>query len=510
MGEIRIIGGFMKNFSKYAMFAVSFACATPAFAQRVVTNPVIPEPGDMIVNVLQRSNIPNTSFYTQPDKFNFPNLSINLESYDPAFLLTRYPALDFRPAQPNSSDPVLISAANVMGVALNINASAETSTNGARSVSFDIRIPCLSTLSAGPIPIGLDGVPVPGGLPTTGSGDQFNATYGYIETNYATTANVRILGSDYAQAYANYRAFLDGQTVPTVPFPNSPTTGAEYRAGIYACSVARGNQNPIVGSADSQQFQIVTDGLDLANSDGKALNESGNFDDSGFGVGLWGGPVRQNGRNGVDISGRVNKSWRIFKGSRSLLAVDVPMTYRRLGGQEAYKASLAVSVVHAVNPRWILEPRVAYGYTDAPDDGLKGQVAAFTLGSRYALKRIGRGMLTVGNMVGYSKVVDVKFMGQGVKDGNTSNWTVLNGLAYDLPLKARTGGRNLSLRASYMFSHMFGDELYTRDVHLVSASLGFRLRENATRHRTDLIRLGFNGKFARNYKAVYAVAGYQF
>lgn len=324
-------------------------------------------------------------------------------------------------------------------------------------------------------------------------------------------------GNSYAESYQRYLNFLasdqpsnENEDFSFFASQGAPATGRAFRNAIYGCSVANGYQNPIVGSPVSQQFQLVTEGLDLATTDSPTPNMSGELDASSWGVGVWTGPVSSSSQDGFELSARASKSWRAFEGGRSLISLDMPVTFQRIGGRKTYRGSIAASLTYMMSRRWSLEPRIAYGYTSSPDDDLKGQVIATTLASRLTFDSIGRGTLTMGNMLGYSKVVDVKFMGRKVKDGGTENWTLLNGFAYDLPLKLRAGGRSTSLRGSYMFAHMFGDDLYTRNVHLVSASLGIRLRESSVRNRNDLLRIGVNGKFANNYTAVYAFFGYRF
>ncbi|MHA0111779.1 hypothetical protein ACXYUI_32535, partial [Klebsiella pneumoniae] len=75
-----------------------------------------------------------------------------------------------------------------------------------------------------------------------------------------------------------------------------------------------------------------------------------------------------------------------------------------------------------------------------------------------------------------SQSTGVKFGGQDVS-GATRNWSLRGGGAYELPLKARVFDRVASLRASYAYTRYLGDDLFARDQHEATFSLGVRGRE---------------------------------
>jgi len=500
----------MKLWRGFAFCITIVLSSSAVQAQRAIVDPIVPNPGDVFFAVFQRvPGSPNSSTRVQTDNPNYPSMTLALENFDQATLQTRYPALNFNPAQPGSTGYTIYNAsANILGVPLNINSTVLSGQNfnlntGVGSGTYSpytqivITIPCLSNPT---VPVVND---------PANRLEFFNSNGTYFAGN--NVAGLYFEENTYQSSLQAYRDFLNGQPIARGGTTGAtPNTGAAFRSAIYACSVANGYGNPLVGSAVSQQFQLVTGGMDLATTDTPTPNVEGKLDDSSWGLGLWGGPLGDQGNNGFAIEGRVSKTWRAFKGSRSLLAIDVPLSYQKLADRQTFKAGVGASLIWQVNRRWSLEPRLAWGYTDAPDDDFRGQVFATTIASRYAFSGIGRGRLTIGNMAGYSRTFGLHFMGHGVDNGETENWTLMNGLAYDLPLKSREGRRALSLRGSYAFAHMFGDTLTTPDVHIVSASLGVRLREDTVRNRDNLLRVGFNGKFGSGYHTVQAFVGYRF
>ncbi|MET0372581.1 MAG: hypothetical protein ABW039_14555 [Sphingobium sp.] len=456
-----------------------------AYGQIAIVNPTVPNPGDFIFTATSP-----TTGALETTRFNFEGLDLDLAPLNPTGLAQRYPQI----VQPTNGFNAYYGAAfNVLGVPLQLESRSGLGYN-----STELSLICLPRPDANDTePLSFD--------PQTGLG---------IGVHSRNDHQFYIWQSgSYADSFQGYLDFIAGRDNASANFFDSldaPASGQAFRSAIYGCSVANGYENPVVGSPISQQFQLVTDGLDLAAADTPTPNLSGELDESSWGVGVWTGPVSSSRQDGFELSARVAKSWRAFEGGRSLVSIDAPVTFQRMGGRKTYKGSLAVSLTHMMSRRWSLEPRIAWGYTNAPDDNLKGQVVAATLASRLTFDSLGRGTLTMGNMLGYSKVVGVRFMDRKVDGSDTENWTLLNGFAYDLPLKVRATGRSMSLRGSYMFAHMFGDDLYTRNVHLVSASLGIRLRDTTVRNRADLLRIGFNGKFAKGYSAAYAFVGYRF
>lgn len=404
---------------------------------------------------------------------NIPQLTLALENASPQ----RF-AGDFG-INPLTADFDFISGASVNGVvvvALGGNSPDPTDPTG----DFEVFVPCLSTGEY---------VIQPGGV----SGPDDSGFYG-----------LDFEASSYQQGYADYRSWLDGGNVDPDFQGDREFTAAQFRTDVYGCGVTDAGVNPIVGNPDSVQFQQVSDGLDLS---APQLGD----DDAAWGIGLRAGRTQYGGRYGTQVAARVNRSFRPFEGSRTLLTFDVPVTYQRVAGQEQWRGYAAAALTVPLRPWWTVTPRLSYGFASAPDEEVKGQVAAATLASNlFFPDLVGRGAVTLGGMVGYSKVTRVEFAGKAIDGGKTENVSFRAGGAYELPLATRLFARTASVRGSYAFTLLTGDALYVNKVHELSASVGVRSRGGEQRNSFELFRLGLMARLAERSNAASMFLGYRF
>lgn len=395
---------------------------------------------------------------------------------------------------------------------------------------LSVTVPCLSgprvsmrTALPGVPPdvggvINFDGVvrPDPQGIYTPAPDGISQAAYDNIETDYQDPYSVVFFGVDPNNAaelaFERYAAFLESDTTNALDPNGAPAwqyrgsqqfTSTQMLSGVYGCSVRAAGVNPLVGNPDSLQQQMVESALDFT------IPTFG-VDEAPWGLGLRIGRVDRQGAVGTQYEARINRAFRLGEGSRSLLLIDLPISYQDVKGVRTLRASGAVALRYPVSSKWSLEPRVSYGYVKAIDQGLEGQIMTGSVASLLMLDGIGRGSLTIGNMVGYTKVLKAELYGYDV--GNrTDNIVFRNGFAYELPLSGiRTGKRQSSVRASYAFTHYEGDELYTENIHEATLSLGVRTRETDTRASFELLRVGLIGKLASNYKSGHLFIGYRF
>lgn len=506
----------MGNRTSVATILVSSAIilANPVSAQSVADgqvavdegakyfNPFVPLSGDVVISLYTTHD--NERTY---DRFHVDNVDLGLDHLAPDQLRTRYPAR-FAPGAAgtvagfSTSVSEMITDNNVLGVVMwgDYYDSVGENEVPAGQGSFLVTVPCLST---GPYRDEKGSLIDPEG-------------FGY---GFSNPYSVSFAGSDYNQAYQAYHTWLSGGKVAATFGGTSKFTAAQFRSAVYGCSVQRANQNPIAGNAGSLQFQIVNGGLDLAgtsaNEDAPTTTSSGaptvtGGDDSQWGVGLLGGRVEEAGGAGFQISGRVNRSFRVLEGSRSLLIVDVPVSYQKVAGREQFRIYGAASLVLPLSRIWTIEPRLAYGYTNSPQQQVKGQMMVASLTNRLFFNHLfGRGQATLGTMVAYSQSTGVKFGGQDVNEA-TRNWSVRGGGAYELPLKTRVFDRVASLRASYAYTRFMGDELFARDQHEATFSLGVRGREGSIRMRSEALRIGLSGRWSKGYRAYLGFIGYRF
>lgn len=468
--------------------ALSAAFVAPAFGQSAplpapdtkYTNSFVPNPGDVVLRIFPTSS--QNQIY---DRFHVDNATLEMEHLAPAQLSARYPA-QLANVQPGA----MTTDNNILGVVV----WGDYSTSG-----FTVTVPCRSE---GPSPDASGSL-----IDSQGFG------YPFLDP-YAVT----FTGADYQQSYQAYRTFLAGGNNSGTYQGSQTFTASQFRSDIYACSVERAAANPLAGNAGSLQFQMVSAGLDPASlagteqaphptADGHVTMDR---DDSQWGLGLSGGRVDQGGRAGYQISGRINRSFRILAGNRSLLIVDVPVNYQSVGGKTQVRLSAAVSLLVPITRRWTIEPRIAYGYVRAPQEQLSGRLGTVSLASRLFFSNVGRrGQLSVGSMVAYSRTDGVHLSGSPISAA-TTNWTLRGATAYELPLGRRILARQASVRASYAYMRFFGDLLFNRDLHEASFSIGVRGRGESARNSFETLRVGVNGAWAKAYNRYMAFVGYRF
>jgi hypothetical protein len=267
--------------------------------------------------------------------------------------------------------------------------------------------------------------------------------------------------------------------------------------------------DPLAGNPNSLQASLTRNALDLTNAD-SLVEEGANTAGDPW---IIGATYTQGSAGRFDISrvdARVQRSFRVFEGNRALLKIDLPFNYSKISGASVYSGQLGVGLEFPVIAQtWSLEPRVAYGAVYSADAGSAGHILQGSLTSRYVVQGLGRGRLVIGNMVGYSQTLDAPGTDANINP-DLKNFVTRNGFAYELPLKSRVGGRSSSLRASYGFTHYFGDDLRNNSFHEASLSFGIRGREESVRATRDLIRFNLNTVQAKGYSSYTAGLGFRF
>lgn len=361
---------------------------------------------------------------------------------------------------------------------------------GADYYVFRAALPCAST-GAPDIDLREDGDPVNEGL-----GSAYQDYYG-----------IQFAGDTPQAAYAAYQSFVAGGAIDasrTLYTGAQQFTADQWRTSIYGCSVSQAAVNPLVGNSRSLQFDMAASGLDLASSPSVDAN------DNHWGIGLRVGRVSEAGSWGTQYDASISKSWRLSEGSRARILLDVPITIEDFRSVTRYRGYASLGLHYPISSVWALEPRVAYGFVDAKQNRIDGQMFSASLASRLTFGNLmGRGVLTVGNMVGWTKVTRIEFDGEKI-DANTSNAVFRNGAAYELPLKGRLNGRAASVRGSYVHTYFTGDKLYARSLHEGSLSLGIRSREDSARNSYEVMRIGAMGRIGSDYKSWHVFFGYRF
>lgn len=284
-------------------------------------------------------------------------------------------------------------------------------------------------------------------------------------------------------------------------------------SAIFAClyqSFARFSPiDPLVGNPGSLQASLLRNAMDL--SIGDSLIEQGEGapgDPWTVGATYSGGNA---GRFDYErFEGRIQRSFRIFEGNRAQLKFDLPIQYSRIAGADNYSVQLGVGLeMPVIAKRWSIEPRVSYGAVYSEDLGSAGHILQASVTSRAVFDGIGRGRVVLGNMVAYSTTLSVPGLELRFNPDIT-NVSFRNGVAYELPIKARVGGRNSSLRASYTNTQLTGDELRNDNFHEFTLSFGLRGREESVRAARDLIRFNANATIANGFESFSAGVGFRF
>jgi hypothetical protein len=250
-----------------------------------------------------------------------------------------------------------------------------------------------------------------------------------------------------------------------------------------------------IGSPNSLQHTAVTTALNLNDldydddPDTPGFDMEGDADTIGGAFTYWGGA----GSEGQRYELRYQKAFRPFEGSRARVLVDPILNVLHVNkGDTAVLGTLSAGVELPVQPNWLITPRVAFGVSN--NDGYFGassEVLTMSATSRYKIAQIGRGDLTIGNMVGWSTTTDTGIGKKPFFYFKEDVWSFRNGIAYQLPFKGRMfGGRQGSLRASYTWTKLAGDPQAYENVHEAALSVGIRTREAEQKSRAEQLRIG--------------------
>ena len=309
------------------------------------------------------------------------------------------------------------------------------------------------------------------------------------------------------------------QTLPNCPAGQAPV----ILASGYICQPINAGANygsyaaePRYGSPNSMQFQAVSTALDLNTLDPEdGYDVGGDADTIGgaftyFGAG---------GQEGQRYEGRYQRQSRLGEGTRARLLIDLPIAALHADGiGTAVYGTLNGGIELPVKPNWLVTPRLAYGNLQAGRNFFyDGELGTVSVTSRYKLPQVGRGDLTIGNMVAYAHTLNTFLSHQpGYTDSDV--FTFRNGLAYQLPLKRRMFGRQTSLRGSYVFTYTTGETgIAFKQIHEVGLNIGVRTREAEQKNRFEQMRIGllythgtneFSGK--AGYDAATLTVGYRF
>lgn len=421
----------------------------------------------------------------------------------------------------DGGDAVINTSSNILGTQVWARYRNQVLANGQDATQLTITLPCRSSgrrsvFENGAVnPASLLGQAIQQGYYQQAPAGVDHAAFDNIDAIYSSPYSVSFNGSGADDVFSAYEQFLEADSTQgqwsyggTVnangQVVQNPFTSSQLLSSVYGCSVSSAGVNPLVGNAQSLQHQMVENALDFT-------QPTLGIDEAPWGIGLRIGRTNRQGAVGTVYEGRINRAFRLGEGNRALISLDIPVSYEDVKGVRTLRASAALAARVPVSRIWSVEPRIAYGYVYAHDQGLRGQMMTGTVASLLFFDNlIGRGALTIGNMIGYTKVLKAQLYDNDV--GNrTSNFVLRNGLAYELPIFGRgVGQRQTSLRTSYALTNYMGDDLYTDTLHEATVSLGVRTRGSDVRNSFEVLRVGLIGKFGEHYKSGHVFIGYRF
>jgi hypothetical protein len=281
--------------------------------------------------------------------------------------------------------------------------------------------------------------------------------------------------------------------------------------------------NPLVGNPFSAQGQLTRGTLDL-DSPSDALDENdgkegGNGrgaapDTAGWMVGGRAGHLSAGDAGAEFVDGVFERGFRVREGSRMRLKVSVPVSYidygSNRGGDGGRTATFGVRgtlEVPLIDGRWVVEPTASAAAFYSSNEVSSGALYLVGLSSRYKLAPVGRGHIIIGNAITYSSSLHIE--AGDFATPKIQNTALRNGIAYQVPF-GRFLGRQGTVRASYTYTHLLGDEVFVDSYHDVSLSYGVGSREASVRQVGETLRFGINGSFGHDFTAVALTAGYRF
>ena len=278
--------------------------------------------------------------------------------------------------------------------------------------------------------------------------------------------------------------------------------------------------NPLVGNPYSAQGQLTRYALDLDNPS-EALDETNGGrgrgrepDTAGWMIGGRAGHLSAGGADAQFVDGIFERGFRVREGSRMRFKVSVPVSYidygSNRGGEGGRTATFGLRTtleIPLIDGRWVVEPTVSGAAFYSSNEVSSGALYLVGVSSRYKLAPVGRGHIVIGNAITHSSSLHIE-----VDDFATpkiQNTAFRNGVAYQAPY-GRFLGRQGTLRASYTYTHLIGDDLFVDQYHEVSLSYGVGSREAAVKQIGETLRFGVNGAFGHDFTAVSLTAGYRF
>lgn len=336
------------------------------------------------------------------------------------------------------------------------------------------------------------------------------------------------LGLDFSTEGATDREAAASEVADYVA-ANEEKITKKFVQTIQENQIAETAISPVAGNPESLQGQMVTNLLDFdspnslmfesfsgstetssESSEESNTSQNGVKKGSDWMVGGRIGTFSAGEEDGIYADIALEKGFRVGEGSRDRIKVSIPISF--LDYQDEVQSSGSIRLGYEkmlVEDRWAIEPSIGVGYALETDKYAAGALWSAGISSLFKVADIGKGKLVMGNAVGYSESFDIE-SGSSFKSPEVNNISFRNGLSYQMPVGQRVFDRLGTLRASYTYTFIEGDELFLDEYHEASLSYGVGAKDVSARQKQEIARIGMSGTVGDDYKALSLNIGYRF
>lgn len=232
--------------------------------------------------------------------------------------------------------------------------------------------------------------------------------------------------------------------------------------------------DPVAGNPSSLQSRMVAQGFDCAFATNPGASGSAGRSANSASVGLAYGHFSQSNTSVNSYTLPLGYSFALAGDSGYRLAVDLPITYLDTEGAQTGAVSLGIGLTIPLTAHWSITPRISAGATGSLDLASAAALGSGSVTSAYRMDIAGYGVV-VGNMLGYSKSIDIRF-GDYSFDPKLHETFTKNGLmvaiptakfGFDVPLLPQS-----ELQMFVTDTRFFGTKLYEDNFQEIGASIG--------------------------------------
>ncbi len=195
-----------------------------------------------------------------------------------------------------------------------------------------------------------------------------------------------------------------------------------------------------------------------------------------------------------------------FSDPRYSVAIDIPITYLRVGSADVGQGSMGATFKFPVADNWSLATSVRGGVVGSQDLLLGNFSYSGGLGSQYLLF-LGDYKVTIGNSAGFIKTTPFQ-VGTYTTGPSRLNVPLVNGLSLEGSLPFTVFDKPTSYEAYVVDTYFAGQQIAIRHYDEIGANFGTRRRDGE--QSWDSARLGIAYTAGRSFNMVSLRASYRF